>query len=499
MVNEKLLQRIKTGYEQDEFAKRIISLQNDRVSKSSKATQQATNFEFNDGYLLWKGTDRTRLYLPDNETQRIDMIQEFHVPAHFGTDKTYAKLTRPVYWPGMYDGTDKFCSACHDCQVNKVPNTGPQGKLQPHEIPTTVWDVITMDFLTELPRCSAGFDSVFVIVEKLSKRAIFIPTTKGVTAAGAAQLLQDEVFSKHGIPTKMVSDGDPKFKPNLWKGLAQLLNVKLNVSTSDQPQTDGQSEVMIKILSNMIRKTIQEEKENWHEVLSTMEFECKSSKNASTGLTPFEIDLGRIPHNPVTRKLEACGVKCQGAADLVDKRNAFQALARDNVAVAQAKQRHYANLKRKEVRLKIGDLILLRSEDLSAFSRADLPAKWRPEYLGPVRNTAVMGPVTYRVELQPSMKRAHNVFHVSKLRHYKQPLGRKGSLSVVIDADGTVEQEVHAILDKKRDNRRIYYLVQFIDYHVSEAVWMTKAELKNCKELVNEYETLTRTSNLRKG
>ena len=348
-MNDKLLQQIKTGYEHDDFAMQIIHHLHDLVAKGSRVTKQASNFEFKDGYLLWKGTDSTRLYIPDNETLRIDMIEQFHVPAHFGTDKTYAKLARHVYWSGMYDDTDKFCSACHDCQVNKVPNTRPQGKLQPHEIPTKVWDVITMDFLTELPRCSAGFDSVFVIVEKLSKRAIFIPTTKGVTAAGAAQLLQDAAFSKHGITVKMISDR-AKFKSNFWKSLAQLLNIKLNISTSDHPQTDVQSEVMIKTLSNMIRKTIQEEKENWQTVLSTMEFEYNSSKNASTGLTPFEVDLGRIPHNPVTRKLEACGVKYQSAADLVEKRNAFRALARDNLAEAQARQRHYANLKRKDVK-----------------------------------------------------------------------------------------------------------------------------------------------------
>ena len=110
-----------------------------------------------------------------------------------------------------------------------------------------------------------------------------------------------------------------------------------------------------------------------------------------------------------------------------------------------------------------------------------------------------MGPVTHRVELPPSMEKAHNVFHVSKLRQYKPLLGRKGPLSVVIDADGTIVQEVYATLDKKREHRRIYYLIQFMDEPVSEAVWMTRAELKNCKDLVREYETSTRTSNLRKG
>lgn len=92
-----------------------------------------------------------------------------------------------------------------------------------------------MDFLTELPQCKAGLDSVFVIVEKLSKRPVFVPTTKMLTAPEAAQLLYDTVFCKHGIPIKIISDLDPKFKSNFWKTLLQLLNVKRNISTARPP------------------------------------------------------------------------------------------------------------------------------------------------------------------------------------------------------------------------------------------------------------------------
>ena len=157
-----------------------------------------------------------------------------------------------MYWTGMYADTDQFCSRCHDCQVNKVPNTAPAGKLQPHDVPETVWDTITMDFITELPKCKAGYDSVFVVVEKLSKRAVFIPTTKTVTSMKAAQLLHDSVFNKFGMPFKIGSDRDRKFKSNFWTTLSQLLNVKLKISTADHPQTDGQLEVMIRTLINMI-------------------------------------------------------------------------------------------------------------------------------------------------------------------------------------------------------------------------------------------------------
>ena len=371
--------------------------------------------------------------------------------------------------------------------MNKVPNTAPTGKLQPHDVPETVWDTIPMDFITELPKCKAGYDSVFVVVEKLSKRAVFIRTTKNVTSMEAAQLLHYSVFNKFGMPFKIVSDRDPKFKSNFWTTLAQLLKVKLNISTADHPQTDGQSEVMIRTLSNMIRKTMQEEKDSWHEVLSTLEFEYNASKNSSTGLSPFEINIGRIPHNMKTRKLEECGVRCQSAADMVDRMNAFRIIAKDNLAEAQARQRHYADIKRRDVSYNKDDLVLLRNDNLSVPSRSNLPMKWQPKYLGPLRVIAVMGPVNCRVELHPSMKRAHNVFHVSKLKSYKEPLGRKGPLSVVFDADATVEQDVKASLKKKREKRRIYYLVQFMDEPESEAIWLPKARLRNCRECIEEF------------
>ena len=249
----------------------------------------------------------------------------------------------------------------------------------------------------------------------------------------------------------------------------------------------------------MIRKTIQEDKDHWHDMLSTLEFEYYSSKNASTNLTPFEVDLGRNPHNAVTRKLEECGVKCQSAADMIDKMNSFRALDRDTLAEAQSRQRYYADAKRRGLVFKEGDLVLLRNETMATSKRSSLPTKWRPKYLGPLKITKVMGPVDYRVELPPSMKKAHNVFHVSKLRQYKEPLGRKGPLSVVIDSDGNVEQEVKAILDKKREKRRIYYLVQFMDDPESEAVWLPKSDLTNCKDLIKKYKESMPTSISRKG
>ena len=97
------------------------------------------------------------------------------------------------------------------------------------------------------------------------------------------------------------------------------------------------------------------------------------------------------------------------------------------------------------------------------------------------------------------MKKAHDVVKVDKLKPYNRSTKQSGPLSVVVDADGNVEQEVFAILDKKRKNQRVYYLVQFESDAVSDAIWIHKSELRNCIDLVRDYENSTRTSSSKGG
>jgi len=110
-----------------------------------------------------------------------------------------------------------------------------------------------------------------------------------------------------------------------------------------------------------------------------------------------------------------------------------------------------------------------------------------------------MGPVTYKIELPPSMKKAHNVFHVSKLKLYKQRKQDAGLMDVVVDADGNEEQAVAEILQKKHENRRVKYLVRFEGEDASEATWHLKSALSNCMDLVRAFERSTGTSNSKEG
>lgn len=267
----------------------------------------------------------------------------------------------------------------------------------------------------------------------------------------------------------------------------QMWNVKLNLSTADHPQTDGQSENLIKTLSNMIRSVVQKAPKDWDLALPELDFEYNCLQHASTGLSPFEVDIGRVPHRPHTRSLEECTVKCHQAAIDMDRRECLLKIAKDSLATARCNQKYYADKRRRDLTFKTGDLVMLHSKAFEEPNRADLPKKWRPKYLGPLRVKKVMGPVTYKIQMPPSMKKAHNFVHVSKLKPYQRE-GESDTLDVVIDADGTVEQEVKAILDRRRVNRRYEYLVQFVGQPESEAIYLPRTDVRNCMEFVRDYE-----------
>ena len=137
---------------------------------------------------------------------------------------------------------------CLTCQLVKAEHQRPSGKLQPLPIPDGKWDQITMDFVTGLPVVRGGYDSIWVIVDRLTKSAHFLPVKTRYNVEQLAEIYVKEIVRLHGIPQSIVSDRDPKFTARLWRKLQEHLGTKLLFSTAAHPQTDGQSERVIKHL-----------------------------------------------------------------------------------------------------------------------------------------------------------------------------------------------------------------------------------------------------------
>ena len=147
----------------------------------------------------------------------------------------------------------QYVTRCLTCQQVKAKHQRPGGLLQPLNIPEWKWEEVTMDFVSGLPKSSEGYDSIWVIVDRMTKSAHFVPVKMTDPVRKLAKLYLREIMQLHGVPVSIVSDRDSRFTSMFWKELQVGFSTRLKFSTASHPQTDGQSERTIQTLEDMLR------------------------------------------------------------------------------------------------------------------------------------------------------------------------------------------------------------------------------------------------------
>ena len=166
----------------------------------------------------------------------------------------------------------EYVSKCLTGQQVKAEHQVPTGQLNPLPIPQWKWDNINLDFVSGFPLTQQKHDSVWVIVNKLTKSAHFLPDRIDYSMDRLAELYVKEIVRFHGVSLSIVSDRDPRFTSRLWKELQLALGTRLNFSTIFHPQTDGQSERLIQVLEDMLRGCVMEFTGSWDRYIPLMEF-----------------------------------------------------------------------------------------------------------------------------------------------------------------------------------------------------------------------------------
>nr|GEW62540.1 putative reverse transcriptase domain-containing protein [Tanacetum cinerariifolium] len=196
---------------------------------------------------------------------------------HSRADKMYHDLQDMYWWPGMKKDIATYVSKCLTCVKVKVEHQRPSGLLQQPEIPERKWDNITMDFVTKLSRMKSGHDTIWVIVDRLTKSAHFLAMREDYSIEKLARLYIDEIVVRHGVPVSIISYRDGRFTSRFWKTLQKSLGTRLDMSTAYHPQMDGQSKSTIQTLEDMLRACVINFGGNWdvHLPRKPLEFEVE--------------------------------------------------------------------------------------------------------------------------------------------------------------------------------------------------------------------------------
>ncbi|MBW0479773.1 hypothetical protein O181_019488 [Austropuccinia psidii MF-1] len=235
--------------------------------------------------------------VPNSHTIQLSILQkrpDSPLAGHPGQDKTPKLVKRDFHWSGMTQFIKDYVSSCQQCSRKKNIHHKKFGLLRPLPIPNGPWICLSMDFLTQLP-LSNSFDSILVIVDRFSKMAVIIPTMSSITSLNLAHLFIKNIFSKHGLPSSIVSDRGPLLGSSFWTTLCQQLKISRDLSISYPPDTDGQKEWVNQILEQYIWIYVSYHQDDWNTCLPLASFAYNNSDHSSTKQSPFFTVYGRDP------------------------------------------------------------------------------------------------------------------------------------------------------------------------------------------------------------
>lgn len=211
----------------------------------------------------------------------------------------YQDLKQRFWWSGMKKQVAEYVASCLTCQKAKIEHQKPAGLLHSLGVPQWKWDSISMDFVGALPKTQSKFDSIWVIVDRLTKSTHFIPVRTNYNVAKLAEIYIAEIVKLHGVPSSIVSDRDPNFTSHFWGELQEALGTKLRLSSAYHPQTDGQTERTIQTLEDMLRACVLDNGGSWDNLLPLIEFTYNNSYHSSIGMAPYEALYGRKCQTPL--------------------------------------------------------------------------------------------------------------------------------------------------------------------------------------------------------
>ena len=391
-------------------------------------------------------------------------------------------LRQHLWWPKLASEVEQYVKGCMECQKNKTNTQHKKAPLspifpQPDTLPFTT---IAMDFIVKLPK-SQGYDAILTITDQgCTKMAIFLPCNETIDAEGVAQLYFNNVFPHFGVPSKVITDRDPRFTSRFMKELCHQLHIEQNTSTAYHLCTDGQSERTNQWLEQYLWFWVNHHQDNWRQFLPMAEYAHNSWQNKTTKTTPYQTLIGYNPAadwRPVNATVPAP----------ITRLEQWKRARQIAYAQMQSAQECWMKAKQEGRRFQEGDLVWLEGCNL----KIDQPtSKLATKRYGPFPVAKVLSPITYQLTL-PEQWKIHPMFHVDLLTPYKETVFHGVNYTrpppdLINDEE---EYKVEQILDSwtKGRNRRVQYLVKWVGYPDSDNQWLDVEQL-TADEAIREFK-----------
>ncbi|GKC20804.1 putative reverse transcriptase domain-containing protein [Tanacetum coccineum] len=319
-----------------------------------------------------------RIWVPFVGGVRMIIMDEAHktrYSVHPGADKMYHDLQDMYWWPGMKRDIATYVSKCLTYSKVKAEHQRPSG---------------------------------------LTKSAHFLAIREDYSTKRLARLYIDEIVTRYGVPVSIISDRDGRFTSHFWQTLQKALRTRLDMSTAYHPQTDGQSECMIKNLKVMLRACVIDFGGNWDVHLPLAEFSYNNSYHSSIRCAPFEALYGRKCRSHVL--WAKIGESSLIGPELVQETTDKVVLIKEKLKAARDHQKSYADNRRKPLEFEIGDRMLLKVSPWKGVIHFGTKGKLAPRYVRPFEILERISPVAYRLRFPKELSSMHDKFHVLNLK-----------------------------------------------------------------------------------
>jgi hypothetical protein len=383
----------------DEYDKKtIVALEEAANSKIDKARDMAI-WKKEDGIITRNGL----VVVPRNRELRRKIIATCHdgpIAGHPGRLCTRELVQADYWWPGMIWDINRYVDGCPICPKVKPVREKPIGELKPTEIPKELWEIISVDFVGELPE-SSGKNVIMNVVDRHSKLLYSGACNTNISVEGAARLFLETAWKYEGLPRQIISDRGPQFAAAFTKELNRLLRIKGSSTTAYHPQSDGQTERVNQEMEIYLRIFINHYQNDWTQWLPLATFSWNARINPTTHLSPFAAAHGRQLRMGMEPTRKHSDERLQNANDMVEKMKEVKQETESALRAAADDMKRFYDAKRRPDEFEVGDEVWLNAKDLTT----ERPSK-KLDYkrLGPFPIVRKVSELAYELKLPRSFK-----------------------------------------------------------------------------------------------